>query len=182
MMGQHVSRHRAGQRLRADGISLYTMLAAVVVLGLLGASVASQYDGSNTKSEALMTRMRLVGQAAVRFRDDTGCYPSTAAVLVDFTSNPNANGCGAVLSDDLWYGPYVTTPTAGRNIALDGMGAQAELAMDTTARDTGTHNVYTVRVAPSLVQASYDQCGGTTGPCRLISVDGQQQLVYTYER
>ena len=171
-----------GHRPRADGISLYTMLAAVVVLGLLGAAVASQYDGSNTKSEALMTRMRVMGQAAVRFRDDTGCYPSTAAVLVDFTSDPNANGCGAVMSDDLWYGPYVTAPTAGPNITLDSMGAQAELAVDNTPRDTGEHNIYTVHVSPGIVQAAYDQCGGSTGPCRLVAVDGQQQLVYTYDR
>lgn len=181
MREQGVLRTR-DQLRRADGISLYTMLAAVIVLGLLGASIASQYDGSNTKSEALITRMRMIGQAAVRFRDDTGCYPSTAAVLVDFTSDPNANGCGAVMSDDVWYGPYVTAPTAGSNIMLDSMGAQAELALDITPRDSGAHNIYTVRVAPSIVQASYDQCGGSSGPCRLVSVEGEQQLVYTYDR
>ena len=52
---QSDSRIDMSQKLKtARGISLYTLLAAVVVLGVLGSTLVTQFDGTQTKSAAVM--------------------------------------------------------------------------------------------------------------------------------
>lgn len=91
----------------ARGISLYTLLAAVVVLGLIGSVLVSRFTGDQSKQQAAGALMRNLGQAVERFHLDTSCYPSRLEALARREDADQYNTCGRPLRDRTWKGPYV---------------------------------------------------------------------------
>lgn len=92
----------------SDGISLYTMLAAVVVLGILGSVVASQFSGANTKAQVVWSRMQNMALAMKRFHMDTACWPANNAPLLQYELVQGNTSCGdAEIEPSRWDGPYV---------------------------------------------------------------------------
>lgn len=99
------------------GISLYTLLAAVVVLGVLGSTLVTQFNGTQTKSAAVMATTLNVSQAAERYHLDTSCYPESLSALMEYSDGTATNSCGKSISRDAWDGPYV------KQFALNADGA-----------------------------------------------------------
>lgn len=91
----------------ARGISLYTLLAAVVVLGVLGSTLVSQFTGTQTKSAAVMATALNVSQAAERYHLDTSCYPASLSALTSYSADTATNSCGKSITRNAWEGPYV---------------------------------------------------------------------------
>lgn len=91
----------------SQGISLYTLLAAVVVLGLISSVSVTQFTGNSSKQRAVGALMRNLGQAVQRFHLDTGCYPSRLKGLADRQAASEYNTCGRPFPAGLWKGPYV---------------------------------------------------------------------------
>lgn len=105
---QSDSRIDMSQKLKtARGISLYTLLAAVVVLGVLGSTLVTQFDGTQTKSAAVMATALNVSQAAERYHLDTSCYPATLSALTSYSNDTASNSCGKSITRSAWDGPYV---------------------------------------------------------------------------
>ncbi len=100
------------------GISLYTLLAAVVVLGVLGSVLVTQFNGDNTRLASLGTQMRNIGSAVNRFHLDTGCYPTTIGAMMTRESADQHNSCETVLNDTVWHGPYLEAMPLTQNGGL----------------------------------------------------------------
>ena len=101
--------------MRQSGISLYTLLAAVVVLGLLGSVSITLYTGDKTRAAAAVDLLRSVNQAAQRFHLDTGCYPTNILALQRQPSTSSETTCNQPIAQSRWHGPYTTVfgpPTA----------------------------------------------------------------------
>ncbi len=95
------------RRAHAVGISLYTMLAAVVVLGILASVFITQFNGDNSKGAALWALSSNVAAAAKQFHLHTGCYPTRLSALTDYTSARAYNDCNTAISKSVWDGPYI---------------------------------------------------------------------------
>lgn len=102
-----VTRNPEAPHHAASGISLYTLLAAVVVLGVLGSALVTQFTGDNAKLASLAAQMRNIGMAVNRFHLDTGCYPTTIGAMMTRQSADRNNTCETALSDASWQGPYL---------------------------------------------------------------------------
>lgn len=96
------------------GISLYTMLGAVVVLGVIAATAVNVFSGNRTKGQALYEQMSNISRASQRFHLDTGCYPSQFDALVSKQGVSTkgyygkfSNSCDRPISTQRWHGPYV---------------------------------------------------------------------------
>ena len=99
--------HAHTNRLSTSGISLYTMLAAVVVLGVLGSVAVSRYDGSSSRVASATALVRNTAAAAQRFHLDTGCYPTNVTALMTRDAASTNNTCDRAISDARWHGPYI---------------------------------------------------------------------------
>ena len=97
------------------GISLYTMLAAVVVLGVMGSVLVTQFTGSGSRAQAALALAENTNRAMHRFHLDTGCWPVRTQALFDKTFANNHNTCDQALGNR-WQGPYlrpITTNDVG---------------------------------------------------------------------
>lgn len=90
----------------STGISLYTLLAAVVVLGVLGSVIVTQFDGKNARATAALTLLESVGQASERFHLDTGCYPTNIPALQRLPTKNSETTCERPVGNKQWHGPY----------------------------------------------------------------------------
>lgn len=132
------------ERDRHDGhgISLYTMLAAVVVLGVLGSVVVTQYNGTGSRVTAATALVRNTVQAARRFHLDTGCYATNVTALMSHEAVSTNNTCERSISASRWHGPYIrparTVPRSQGDadstsdyptLALPDLGPTAKLAV-----------------------------------------------------
>lgn len=91
----------------STGISLYTMLAAVVVLGVLGSVAVTQYDGTGSRVAAANALVRNTAVAAQRFHLDTGCYATNITALMTSQAASDNNTCDRPISASRWRGPYI---------------------------------------------------------------------------
>lgn len=89
------------------GVSLYTLLAAVVVLGVLGSVLVTSFRGGHSKGQALWSLTTNVGTAAKRFHLDTGCYATRLDALFSLSAASRYNHCGQTLTESQWHGPYI---------------------------------------------------------------------------
>ena len=105
----------------SDGISLYTMLAAMVVLGLLTGTTVTYLSGNNSKATALASVLIKAGDAANRFHLDTGCWPENVEALTNRDTTGSNNTCRQPISTNRWHGPYLQLATreGGTGINLD---------------------------------------------------------------
>lgn len=108
------------------GISLYTLLAAVVVLGVLGSVAVTQFTGDRTKLRSVNEIAQGLLQAAERFHLDTGCYPTNVMALIDYEASEEQNSCGRQIAESRWQGPYISsTDTVPRSQGNSGTSRAA---------------------------------------------------------
>ncbi len=84
------------------------MLAAVVVLGVLGSVAVTQYDGTGSRVAAATALVRNTAQAALRFHLDTGCYATNVTALMSRKAASTNNTCERAITASRWRGPYIT--------------------------------------------------------------------------
>ena len=92
--------------IRNDGVSLYTMLAAVVVLGVLGSVMVTSFTGTSARARAVVSIADAAAQAANRFHADTGCWPTNVMALVE-VDEASRNTCQRPITAAQWNGPYL---------------------------------------------------------------------------
>ncbi len=118
------------------GISLYTLLAAVVVLGVLSSVAVSQFTGTSARAGALAELFRQTGQAGKRFHMDTGCWPQNVGAITSYRYS-DMNMCGKPIARDVWNGPYLrpmATYEESSNIDISRFSANGLLAYSTYHR------------------------------------------------
>ena len=97
---------RQSRQHELDGISLYTMLAAVVVLGVITSIAVTRFNTSQSKAQAVISLAQSTGLAAKRFHADTGCWPTNVVALLRF-DEAQRNTCGRAIASTRWEGPYI---------------------------------------------------------------------------
>lgn len=138
----------------SQGISLYTLLAAVVVLGILASVTVTQFTGSNAKGQAMLAFAENLGRAAKRFHLDTGCYPARISDLYEFSSAKNGGGCQSPLDEHVWHGPYID-PIDSNNTKQFG----PRTTLDVDISPGGTRRVALRDPSPSVLKAALKACG-----------------------
>lgn len=139
------------------GISLYTLLAAVVVLGVLGSVIVTQFDGNRTRSRAGWELLQTYTQSIHRFHLDTGCWPSNNGPLIDYSLVGGNTSCAQPISPERWHGPYIklTNGHLGSNtrydVPVDGISPGAVINTD---RDY----VLMYYAAENVIAGVVDQC------------------------
>ncbi len=160
------------------GISLYTLLAAVVVLGVLGSTLVTQFDGTNSKGQALFATAKNIGQAASRYHLDTTCYPSDISALFQYSSSGGSNSCNTTIQESKWAGPYI------KQYALDSSGyAPIEQygpgATVSVRYESGSPEVVFRNVTDEIRDAVMDACGASNNGNTNCSI-ASQNFVYDY--
>lgn len=164
------------------GISLYTMLAAVVVLGLLGSVLVTEFNGDNARATTAYALMNNIGGAAMRFQVDTGCYPTRPTALQDY-SQSSFNSCGRSVNRQNWHGPYLKDRPANDDgeLELDDFGPAASLAMtvSTSGRQLEA-NVVLNDATPQILDRLMDVCGGSESNCARNNSGASDSVSLTY--
>ena len=143
---------------RRSGISLYTLLAAVVVLGVLGSVLVTSFSGSHSKGQALWALTKNVGAAAKRFHLDTGCYPAQLDALFSLSAANRNNHCGQALPEGQWHGPYIEQMTTndGGQALLPSFGPNTRLDLQFVSGVDPQIMLYGLE--PSIRSAISDVC------------------------
>lgn len=99
-----------------SGFSLISILAAGIVMIILGATAYGYFSTSGSKSKALLATFRSVSHAAQHFNMSLGTYPLVygAMVSTSFGDNTADNTTGATLTRT-WNGPYAKPKDMGAN-------------------------------------------------------------------
>ena len=172
MVANALRNHRSADTSRL-GISLYTMLAAVVILGVLGSVMITEFSGKQTKAQAALALLENLNAAAKRFHLHTGCYPRNLHALesVDGANRVNSTNCPGNISPKRWQGPYtslrgeaagqfgsIKTPQYGPGVFVN------------VGHDYGRFDSHINDVPLPLAEAIIDACNGGKGTmCRMIS-------------
>ena len=177
-----VSRRRRHQPQTAQsshlkrGVSLYTLLAAIVVLGVLGSVVVTQFNGDNTKGKAMLAFAENLGQAAKRFHLDTGCYATSAESLYSYSEVADKNSCNQAISREHWHGPY-TRPISSDDVRQ--FGPKSRLSVERN----GSRNIYVIAIrdpTPSIRQSTIEACGATEPNSGRCQWDNDGDFFYAY--
>ena len=156
-----------------SGISLYTMLAAVVVLGVLGSVVVTQFDGKKSRGVALYSQMKNIAQAGQRFHLDTGCYPSQFVPLMTLSGaqsrgeyNHYSNSCSQPISQSRWKGPYISRReiVGVDKIETPAYGPNTHLMLNYFGSDDRP-SVEAFGISQDIAAVVMQACGGDLGNC-----------------
>lgn len=156
----------------ATGISLYTLLAAVVVLGVLGSVLVTQFTGDKTRASAALALMRNTKQAIQRFHLDTGCWPLDLGGLFNQSIADRDNSCGRALSADRWLGAYMRAPgelKTDSNSEPDDyyvreFGPEAAIELQHRPGGAQPYAINLWNIDPKLIALIDSQCGPACQP------------------
>jgi prepilin-type N-terminal cleavage/methylation domain-containing protein len=165
------------------GISLLELIAVLAIIGVIVAAASASYDPSSARVTATMQSLDATAKAAVAFRADTGCLPSTPNALFDKTA-ATTSSCGLDVSAK-WRGPYRSGATVTGAGALSCENVSPGCTMTLATRTAGTQNYLVAVVAnvpndvvPQTVTLcngtnanSVTRCSGATGPTGTGSVE-----------
>lgn len=177
---------------RQAGISLYTMLAAIVVLGILSAILVTSFNGNNSKAQMAYSMMVSVSQALGRFNLDTGCYPGDLKGLISLSDANASNYCNGMNLSNQWGGPYLKNQpvNATGNLLVPKLGPNVYMQIKQVT--PGNHNVPSgaqsawavqlVMLQPSIAKKAEHDCGnsGTHSTCSITTNSGTDTLTYVY--
>lgn len=166
------------------GISLYTLLAAVVVLGILGSVVVTSFTGNKTRGRAANTLMMTFAQAAMRFHQDTGCYPRNVMFLVRFDTAYDTS-CDSQVTRSAWHGPYVKKPTSSPYAFGYGTASISPRSVLTLYRGRfegrDAEFVQMKFLSPGIGQSALNYCDRGEDFCQYLKLTGGlEQLRYPY--
>lgn len=156
-----------------SGISLYTMLGAVIVLGVLGVALATKFTSSKSRATALYALVQTVGQSATKFHLDSACYPTSIAILSTYSSTDGLVNCSRTLARNVWDGPYL------KDFPLDSDGAALIPDYGPDARlaaivDDGTPFIQIKGLSNSILDGFIKICPATK--CR----ESKGRILYSY--
>lgn len=188
----NLSNRRMQSLKRQAGISLYTMLAAIVVLGILSAILVTAFNGNNSKAQMAYSMMVSVGQAEQRFNLDTGCYATELKGLIAKATADSNNSCGVAI-DNQWGGPYLKNQpvNSSGNIMVQKLGPQ--VIMSVAPISPGSDNVPSTATSawglklqnlqPSIAKKAEKDCGGSgnSTACTVTTGSGTDTLVYVFD-
>lgn len=177
---------------RQAGISLYTMLAAIVVLGILSAILVSSFSGTNSKGQMAYSLMVSVSQALQRFNLDTGCYPGDLRGLISLSDANASNYCDGMNLTNQWGGPYLKNQPVNStgNILVPKIGPNVYLQIKQVT--PGNHNVPStaksawgvqlVMLQPAIAKKAAHDCGGagSKSACSITTNSGTDTLTYVF--
>ena len=193
--GDHLSQKggesaaRSHRRSKHAGISLYTLLAAVVALGVIGSVTVTQFTGNRTKIQSVNDIARGLLQAAKRYHLDTGCYPTNIMALIENQASAELNSCGRQIAESRWQGPYISsTETVPRSQGNSGTSRAASRSNPTlplpNLGPSAKANVYIASRGPAvwignLPKPLYQQIGsGFPGPWTRGDNDRRIEVYY----
>lgn len=161
------------------------MLAAVVVLGVLGSVLVTEFSGKQTRAEAAVALLENLNEAAKRFHLHTGCYPRNLHALesVDGANRGNNSNCAGAISPTRWQGPYISLKgeagPQGGSIKTPQFGPGVFVNV---GHDYGRFDSHINDVPLPLADAIIDACNGGKGTmCRMIGKrDNRTNIVLMY--
>lgn len=120
------------------GFTMVELMAVLIILGLLAAVVAQQFAGRTDEARVKTTRMNLkiLHQAVLQFKMDTGRYPSEEEGLYELVEEPTDivgwNPGGYLQTTDIpldaWGNEffYMLNPESGKPFVIISYGADNE--------------------------------------------------------
>lgn len=144
--------NRIREKNRQAGFSIVEIIiAGTLVMGMLLASSVFNFSGENGKAANLFRMMEEVGNAALRFKADTGVMAKTTAALF-MKAKADATGTfEGVSAQPLWQGPYISNnPGAGDDYSLQELydGAAMSITKITTGMPSSASIGYEVKAGP----------------------------------
>ena len=160
-------------RRREHGISLYTMLAAVVVLGVLGSTIVVRFNASDSRATALYALAQNVGQSAKQFHLDSSCYPASIQILSSYSPGSDMVSCSSGIRQNRWDGPYLKdlAVNADNAAALPDYGPAATLSV---LMDQGTPVIRIEGITQSIGEGFGQAC--PDGACDV----SEDRILYSY--
>ena len=102
-----------------SGFTLLEIVVAIVLLGILTTIAVFSFEGSKSRGQLLVSGMDEYGNALIRMKADTACYPKTLNALFVKTA-ASSSSCDISLVEQ-WNGPYTKDARSDGNgdILLD---------------------------------------------------------------
>lgn len=164
-----------------SGISLYTLLAAVVVLGVLGSTIVTQFTGTHSRARAMYDQAKSLAMAAERFHLDTGCRPMSVSALFSYQAARVHSSCNRPVSETQWRGPYTKKFSMRGDLGarVHEFGPSARVAVD--RHYFGRLVVRYEGATPQISRKAFEICGGESNDaCGLVSIDNPSTFIYYY--
>jgi len=145
------------------GFTLIELLIALVILGLLASVILPNFSGDATKGKVLFSTMSEMGNAMVRMKLDTGCYPTRLDGLFVQSVNTAANSfCGQDMTAE-WKGPY-TRPfqvNAGGAASLNNISTNVAAQIGSMPGGVGTiYYIQAINVPNAIIHEAMMACNG----------------------
>jgi general secretion pathway protein G len=135
--GKTYSHFSSGKRLR-PAFTIIEVMAVIVIIGILGSIVAVSVVGKIDKARVTSTKasLKLLHEAVIHFKMDTGRYPSEEAGLQELIEQPtDVTGWSTggylettTLPKDAWGHDFVyqLSPESGKPFVIISYGADGE--------------------------------------------------------
>ena len=160
------------------GFTLLEIVVAIVLLGILTTVAVFTFDGSKSRGQLLVAGMESYGQALLRMKTDTACYPSVLAALFN-QGAADRSFCGVDLRRQ-WNGPYAQDARVDENgnVLLDQIAPNVALGIRSVAGGAGTQWYISAANVPAEIatQALIACNGADSGAARCLSAAGGGQM------
>ncbi len=135
MKGENMSSDR---RKRRTAFTIVEVMAVIIIIGLLAAIVVKNFVGQTDKARVVTTKasLRVLDEAVLQFKMDTGRYPSEdegLMILIEVPTDVDDYPEGGYLRTtdlprDAWGNEflYVKSPESGKSYEIVSYGADGE--------------------------------------------------------
>lgn len=147
-----------------SGFTLIELLIALFILGLIAAVVVPNFSGDSTKGKVLSSTLQEMGNALVRMKLDTGCYPTRLdGLFVQGVNTASNSFCGQDMTAS-WQGPY-TKPfpvDANGDALLQTIGSNVTAQIASQPGGIGTEYIITAQNVPNaVIHEAVSACNGS---------------------
>jgi prepilin-type N-terminal cleavage/methylation domain-containing protein len=156
-----------------DGFTLLEIVVAIVLLGILASIAVFSFDGSKSRGQMLVSAMEEYGNALLRMKADTACYPRTLEALFSQPAS-ETSFCGVDLRRQ-WNGPYAKTARVdgSGNVLLDQIAPNATLSIANASGGAGMQWMVVASNVPSeIVTQALIACNGSDAGQGHCQADG----------
>lgn len=138
-------------RNKQSGLSLVELMIVLAIMVLLAVGIASSYDSSRSRAQAMITMASELGAGFERAKTDTGCYLNRPDGLFDKAVGvASANNYCSRDFSKVWNGPYVTRfpANASGEATYDKVGADVTMTINRAAEGLGKRYWIEVKNVP----------------------------------